>query len=912
MPAPPSPIDETRPPEGDATALLPSAGGHATTAPPAGGGPGGSWPSGALASRRERLVAGAMVGKRFRIVAQLGRGGMGEVYRADDLELGQSVALKFLPEHLADDAVALDRLRSEVRLARQVAHPNVCRVYDIDRDGRDYFLTMEYVDGEDLASVLRRMGPPSHEKAMELSRQVCAGLHAAHELGVLHRDLKPANIMLDGRGRARITDFGLAGLAGDLAGRRELAGTPAYMAPEQLTRGEVSVRSDVYSLGLILFELFTGKSPNAGKTLDKLIQTASTSGSSIASETLTSLAPGLDPAVERVVEHCLAADPSQRPASAMAVFAALPGGDPIAAALAAGETPSPQLIAAAGSAGLLPVRVAAGLLAVVLAGLLVHLTLGTKTRLINQTPLPKPPDVLVDRARDLAAAFGYGDPGLRADWDGGYIADGGYLQYLAARGTPPDRFAAVASAQPPAVKFWYRQSPRPLLPRAAFTRTEPVSPFNPPPVQRRMVGLELSADGKLVRFYAVAPAWSAPAAAASSSAPATAPAPARPDYAAALRETGLPAETLRPVEPRYAPTLPYDDRAAWEGTLPGSGLPARVEAAGHQGKLVYLAVTPPWEWPEYLPPRQSELRDVLAAAFQLLVLAGTSVLIWMNFAQRRGDPRGAIKVAMFVGLADLLTWVVASSRLPVPAAVVFGQFFQAFAFSLLLGSLAWALYMGLEPYIRRRSPYRLVSWSRLLEGRLRDPLVGRDLLLGLACGATATIAVVALQETAGRLFPAPVPSSSHIGTIGSSRLVWAVLSWYLLAAIIGAMMFLILPLILQAVLRSWYLAIGVFWLFIAAFVGTSGSEWSGMNLLGAAIAFGVCLLALYRYGVVAGTAAIFTVNTLANVPQAADWTAWYATPGLLSAAVLALIALAAFYLALGNRPLFAGDPLARG
>lgn len=139
-----------------------------------------------------------MIGSRYRIVALAGRGGMGEVYRADDLKLGQTVAVKFLPEELTHDPAALERFHSEVRLARHVSHPNVCRVFDIgEADGVTY-LTMEYVDGEDLGSLIRRIGRLSPDKATEIARQICAGLAAAHERGVIHRDLKPANVMLDG------------------------------------------------------------------------------------------------------------------------------------------------------------------------------------------------------------------------------------------------------------------------------------------------------------------------------------------------------------------------------------------------------------------------------------------------------------------------------------------------------------------------------------------------------------------------------------------------------------------------------------------------------------------------------------------------------------------------------------------
>ena len=182
---------------------------------------------------------------------------MGEVYRADDLTLDQSVALKFLPPTFSTDPDWLTRFHNEVKLSRQVTHPNVCRVFDIGEVDGEHFISMEFVDGEDLASLLRRIGRLPRDKAVQIARQLCAGLNAAHERGVLHRDLKPANIMLDGRGDVRITDFGISARA-DAAGDA-VAGTPAYMAPEQFKGGDASVRSDIYSLGLVLYEIFTGK-----------------------------------------------------------------------------------------------------------------------------------------------------------------------------------------------------------------------------------------------------------------------------------------------------------------------------------------------------------------------------------------------------------------------------------------------------------------------------------------------------------------------------------------------------------------------------------------------------------------------------------------------------------------------------
>ncbi len=243
---------------------------------------------------------------RYRIIALLGKGGMGEVYRADDLTLGQGVAMKFLPDEAAQDEGLLERFRNEVRMARRVSHPNVCRVYDVgDVDGQTFF-TMEYVDGEDLASLLRRIGRLPPDKALDIARHLCAGLAAAHAKGVLHRDLKPANIMLDGRGQVVITDFGLAGVADDIRGPEVRSGTPAYMSPEQLSGKEVSTRSDIYALGLVLYEVFTGKRAFA-ESAAKLLH----AGADRTPSRPSSVVKDLDPIVEKVILRCLETDPSQ-------------------------------------------------------------------------------------------------------------------------------------------------------------------------------------------------------------------------------------------------------------------------------------------------------------------------------------------------------------------------------------------------------------------------------------------------------------------------------------------------------------------------------------------------------------------------------------------------------------------------
>jgi hypothetical protein len=268
-----------------------------------------------------RLDPGSTLGNRYRIVELAATGGMGQVYRAEDLELGQTVALKLIPEQVGQDPKRLALLRAEVRVARQVSHPNVCRVYDIgEADGR-HFLSMEWIEGRDLESVLRVEGRLPADRAAFLARQICAGVAAAHDRGVVHRDLKPSNVMLDERDVVRITDFGLAEVATVVRGARAREGTPRYMSPEQLDGRDVGLASDIYSLGLVLYELFTGRPVHSGDSLEEITQSHRK-----APTPPSRLAPQIDRRVERLILRCLAEDPKRRPLSARDLADALPRG----------------------------------------------------------------------------------------------------------------------------------------------------------------------------------------------------------------------------------------------------------------------------------------------------------------------------------------------------------------------------------------------------------------------------------------------------------------------------------------------------------------------------------------------------------------------------------------------------------
>ncbi len=294
------------------------------------------------AGRPARFPVGTLLANRYLVQGFLGRGGMGEVYRVLDTTLGVPVALKLLPE-VAGDPTSLRRFLGEVAVARQITHPNVCRVHDVGEESGLHFMTMELVEGEDLRTHLRRSRVLPLERVVEIGGQVCAALAAAHDRGILHRDLKPANLLVDGTGNVRLADFGLAGLVGSTT----IGGTPAYMAPELLAAfggGDASVQSDLYALGLVLYELVTGRRPFTATTTAGLIRQHREVTPARPSE----IRHGLAPAVERVILRCLEADPRRRPRSARAVAAALSGqetetGRDGAADLAVRHWPPPEL-----------------------------------------------------------------------------------------------------------------------------------------------------------------------------------------------------------------------------------------------------------------------------------------------------------------------------------------------------------------------------------------------------------------------------------------------------------------------------------------------------------------------------------------------------------------------------------------
>lgn len=839
-----------------------------------------------------RFAAGTILASRYRIVAALGRGGMGEVFRAEDLTLQQEIALKFLPHELTSDSEALERFHREVRVARQVSHPNVCRVFDIGVADGAPFITMEYVDGEDLSSLLRRIGRFPQDKGLEISRQVCAGLAAAHEQGLLHRDLKPANIMLDGRGRVRITDFGLASLAGEVHGADVRAGTPAYMAPEQLEGKEVTFKSDIYALGLVLYEIFTGKRAFDAPTLQELTKQRETSSPT----NPTMLVKDLDPLVERVIDRCLEKDPAKRPASALQVAAALPGGDPLAAALAAGETPSPEMVAAAGSKeGIRPLFVWTCILVVTLS-LIFEFAVSGRARLYRTVSMPKTPEVLEQRAKDLVRDFGYTDAPL--DSATGFDIDGTYLAYIDKKDLTPTRWNQAGTA----VQFWYRQSPTFFATRQILGSglQGQVTSTDPPPEDTGMITVNLDPDGHL-EYLRVETTLASPKE--------ETPAPA-PEWNKLLTAAGFDPAVCKPVEPRRNPPVYADTRAAW--TTPMLGRPdvtIRIETAAYRGRPVYFLEVGPWTPPPSSSPTVSKAQHIsiiFAVCIVGSILVSGIVLAWQNLKKKRADVRGALRLAGFVLVVMVATWVLGASHT--------SGFWEAYSFTLelawacLASVFLWMMYVALEPIVRRKIPTLLISWNRLLAGNFRDPMIGRDLLAGAAFGVfSQVLGNLDIFYNKLRGLPPPVPEATAFKIFTGGRIVFANLFSTVPTAIFNGLALMLIVVILQIILRNRWVAAGAFMLIFV-----------GQNWLQGASAFNVYFVQLIdvglltflvlRFGLLALTVYVFMQQVMA-VPITTDTSAWYAWMGWFGMAVIAAIVFYGARIGLAGQPLF-GSALA--
>jgi len=865
-----------------------------------------------------RFVPGSIIASRYRVVSMLGRGGMGEVYRAEDLRLNQSVAIKFLPPEIDRDPHKLERLHSEVRLARDIAHPNVARVYDIGESNGEHYLTMEFVDGEDLASLLRRVGRPNPEKAVEIARQICAGVGAMHDRGVLHRDLKPANIMLDGHGRVRIMDFGLALRSGPDSSTgvvAHAAGTPAYMAPEQWTGGTLTVATDLYAIGMILHELFTGRTAVAGKSLEDFRRWHL----STPAESLSDSMALADPALERIIVQCLAKDPARRPPSALAVASMLPGGDPIAAALAAGETPSPEMVAAAGRAERLSTSAATGLAISLLVLTIIWLIVPSPYRPWDFAAPRKSPEVLSDRAEQLLAT-GEEQSSLRG-FAVGYSLDDDMLKWLE-RSVGVDTLDRLGQGRLDPIGFYLRRASEPLAARSVYGRvTLDDPPFDVPSMER----VRLTSDGKLrsiervpaLEIHEDLPAGASPAAARrSESAPSE-------DISRLMREAGIDPESVVATTPRLRPRFFAHELLAWQEREAIDGVVFRIEAAITDGRISSFQVIGPWKDGNEAggsseassntisepsseassdPSSDSSSDPVerivtrVMVGIMLTILVSMVVLAFRHARAGRGDLRGAHTLALAVVAIAFLRWLCLCD-MSVSPAFLERVFNAGLAVALLSGAIAWILYMALEPFTRRAWPSMMITWQRLIRGRLTDPQVGRDLFVGCLGGIVILLSAslaMALERRFGGMPPIEYARSAGLpwltSMMGGLRPVGLILI-ALQSGVIVPMGALMLLVVLRTIVRKPWIAAIVAWVLFTL-PSAAVLPQQVFSVIAAGVISAVTILLLVRYGLVAVLGLQIFSSLLIFFPYTSDSRAWFFALGLCG--IIAGLALAGF------------------
>lgn len=838
---------------------------------------------------------GQEIAGRYRIVAPLGEGGMGRVYRAEDLRLRTTVALKFLAPLHEIDPIWRRRVQEEVKLAREVAHPNVCRVFDVGETRGIPFISMEFIQGEDLGTLLQRVGRLTGDRAIEIARQICIGLAAAHIHGVLHRDLKPANVMIDDKGVVHLSDFGLAAISGNVQTREIRAGTPRYMAPEQLAGDAVTEKSDIYALGLVLYELFTGQpafdAANAAEYL-KLRQSTEPVAPS-------RLVPELSPAIDDIILACLRRIPAERPESALVVAAALPGGDLLAAALAAGEVPSREMVASAAA----QVGISAAFLqryALAFAVLLaLSILLGRRAQPIARDAAAIDPEALISRSREINRMAGV--HGGVIDSDRRYtLLDAAQRAQLESTEEAGGRQFGLAPDI--GLVFCYRESRGPPLLSARLdlpfiTDVEPRLPLYETP--ERTTKTILRPDGRLLEFE-----WR-PSEGASTS-------PAAPaDWRGLVRMAGFLPASFRSMDGQSADSIALADGEVCLESVPASPneTATRIYILSDQGRIQRFAVLSllpseavpnPWS----ATPRRA-LLATLHNAFFLLLLAAAVPAALRN-GRARGDITGAVRLGAFILLLRLAVNLLQARHVQsFPVGVE--NLARAAVGALCDGMIAAIFYLALELHVRRLWPRTLGGWSRILAGRFRDPVVGRDVLVGTVVGllwANLVFLDRIIPDVLGWPMSENFRAEDRWAMLLGSRDAVAGLLLFLRLGIYAGLTVLFLLVVstwLSGARRS--LGIAAAWLVVSALYATGSAHMmTGWTL----IAFGcvgVAILVLIRYGLVAIAVALLAGNLLGSFPITLDLSRWYAGYGFF--AVLTLLGFAAWGLAQAARPLAA-------
>ncbi len=808
------------------------------------------------------LAPGDLFAERYRILRLIGRGGMGEIYQANDERLGETVAIKRL---VGGGQPLSDHLRNEVLLARKVTHHTICRIFDLGEHESEQYITMEYVDGEDLDSLIRRAGRLPSDRVASIAHELCVGLAAAHGRGVLHRDLKPANILIDSEGRVRITDFGIAAQAGSHSATTR-AGTPSYMAPEQLIPGGTATeQSDLYSLGLVLYEMLVGKAPPSDPRARERRRSKRRGKPSLPLD----LAAEVTPQLARVVLSAMDDDVSKRPASALDMAAALPGGNALGAALEARITPSPALVARAPSLDRLGARAHHSLwllgLGLLLGG---ALWLGQGMDLLPGGGSLDHPAHLEHQARILLSDLDVVEALSNASRFRGFLED------------------PTSTATENKMLFWYREEGPPR--RSLFERTilDPArslilySGVTAPEQGRNVVMLDGNARLVFLESTLEGPGTSV-----------------QPDWTALHAAAGINADDLRDARTFPSPVA-SDTSIAW--TFTRDGTPDQtVQAAFLEGRPVWFSLGMSEDEAHLATSAQLErlggfvwVRLILAA---LLLTALTFTV--RNLRAGRADRRGAIKLLSAVAILSACQWIVLLGTLAHPQLNRTELQYSGIVMILIASVFAALFYLALEPQVRLHWPQTLIAWNRLLYGDFRNPLVGRSVLLGSVFGSA--MAIIYLVDF---ILPNHVTSLQLTSIDQGPRLLAAmglsesisVLLREGYDAIGRAGLALFAFSLLRTMMRRTWLA-GIPFVILLAFLetNTGGHHQASLLTLGLPVALLFAWL-LSRSGLLASIVAGFTFYAIRFTPITLDQSAWWSHSTILTFGTIIVLGIGAW------------------
>jgi hypothetical protein len=536
--------------------------------------------------------------------------------------------------------------------------------------------------------------------------------------------------------------------------------------------------------------------------------------------------------------------------------------------------------------------------------------MGVKENGLERLHPAKSPEVLASNAGEILARLGY--PDRPVDRAFGFSEDNDLSNYIARNDKPPDWKQALTQ-RPMLLNFWYRQSPSEMVAEGVWAGglTPGVVTFDDPaPTLSGMITVWLDAEGRLQWLQALPPQVDTSASAAQQPAHAA-------DWSALFAAAEIDPSQLHSVAPTWNSLAAADERKAWDGVWPGSGRPLHVEAAAWHGKPVYFNLVGPWTKPERMPNRSVQSGNVKVdddrkgriqgISFFTLVIILVLGGIWFavrNIARGRGDRKGAWRLAWVVFAVEIATFLFRAHFVPVIDALL--PVLLAISTALFAAGIMWVLYMALEPYVRRTWPQTIISWTRLVNGRLRDPLVGRDLVFGVLIGM-----IWVLVYKFGRLFeirsgaPFPIPVTEFL--LGTREALAMCLS-IVVISIMGTLMFFFTLVLLSVLVRNRWLAAVLFVLIYSLPKIVASDHVLTETLIWVPIE-AIAAIAVVRFGLIALGVACFMANLLLNVPYTLDFSNWYAAHCMFIVLLFVALGTWGFYLSLAGKPLWKDELL---